>query len=188
MVVSGLGGSRGTVAAAPGNAITDIVTTTIDHRDDAVTVVVGFKDLHPRQYLDLTAYVTTDSTGSRLPTQATALTYLGESSIDVYDIDGSSRCAAASVAIDYDINTVTMSVPRGCLGEPRWIEARVVAATMRYDEATAGPRGDAVWEDDAFRVGHDQSADSRNSARLYVSDPGRALVAPPHQQVHPDRA
>ena len=166
MVVSGLGKDRETVAAAPRNTITDIIATTVDHGADVVTIDVAFSDLRPRQYLDLSAYVTTDSTGSHLPTQATALTYLGDSSIDIYyEGDPPSRCAAATVAIDYDINTLTMSIPRGCLGEPRWIEAKVRAATMRYE--AMGPRRDAVWEDDAYRTGQDQPAGGRTSGRLY---------------------
>lgn len=147
--------------------VTDIITTTVDHGADVVTVDVVFKDLRPRQYLDLTAYITTDSTGSRLPTQATALTYLGKSSIDIHDADGSSPCIDATVVIDYDINTLTMSLPRGCLSDPSWIETEVVAATMRYDEATIGPRGDAVWEDHAFQAGQDQPAAGETRARLY---------------------
>ncbi|WP_210441330.1 hypothetical protein [Nocardioides xinjiangensis] len=165
VVVSGLGKDREIVSAAPGNTITDIVSTTVDHGSDVVTIHVAFKDLRPRQYLDLTAYVTTDSTGSRLPTQATALTYLGDSSIDVYGAGG-SRCSAATVDIDYDVDPLTMSVPRQCLGQPRWIEAEVRAATMRYGEATIGPRGDAVWEDHAYRTGQ-EPAGGETHARLH---------------------
>lgn len=168
VVVGGVGKDGQTVAAAPGNTITDIVTTTVDHGAEVVTIDVAFTDLRPRQYLDLTAYVTTDSTGSRLPTQATALTYLGDSSIDIYyEGDPPSRCTDATVVIDHDINTVTMSIPRRCLGEPRWIEADVRAATMRY-EAT-GLRRDAVWEDDAYQAGHDRTAGGHTSGRLHQS-------------------
>jgi hypothetical protein len=144
VLVSGLGEDHDAVSAAPENTITDILSTTVHHAADHVTIDVDFKDLRPRQYLDLTAYVTTDSTGSRLPTQATALTFLGDTSIDIYDANGSSHCAAATVAVDPETDYVTMSVPRECLGQPRWIEVEVRAATMRYDEATVGPRGDAV--------------------------------------------
>ena len=166
VVVAGLGKDRETVAAASGNTITDIIATTVDHGADVVTIDVAFSDLRPRQYLDLSAYVTTDSTGSHLPTQVTALTYLGDSSIDVYyGGDPPSRCKDATVAIDYDINTVTMSIPRGCVGEPRWIEVDVRAATMRYE--AKGPRRDAVWEDDAYRPGQDQPAAGQSSGRLY---------------------
>ncbi len=167
MVVSGLGDDREAVNSAPRNTITDIITTTVDHGADAVTIDVAFADLRPRQYLDLSAYVTTDSTGSSLPAQVTALTYLGESSIDVYEGDGSSRCAAATVALDYDTDTVTLSVPRECLGEPRWIEADVRAATMRYDQATGGPSSDAVWEDDAYRAGQAPPGEGQGTTRLH---------------------
>ena len=101
VAVSGLSNDRATVTASPRNTITDIVTTTVDHGADVVTIDVAFVDLRPRQYLDLSAYVATDSTGSRLPTQATALTYLGDSSIDIYyEGDPPSRCTDATVAIN----------------------------------------------------------------------------------------
>ena len=96
----GLGEDRETVVAAPRNTITDIVATTIDHGTDTITIDVAFEDLRPRQYLDLTADVTTDGTGAGRPTQVTALTYLGESSIDVYHGDGPSSCVDAEVVVD----------------------------------------------------------------------------------------
>jgi hypothetical protein len=167
VVVSGLGKDRETVASAPQSTQADILTTTVEHRADEIGFVVALRDLLPGQYLDLTANVTTDSTGSRLPTQVTSLTYDGESTIDVYRTDGSSRCPAADVAVDHDADTVTMTVPRTCLGDPRWIEATVVAATMQYDATPAGPRGDAVWEDDAYRTGQAEPAASGTSGRLH---------------------
>ena len=167
VVVSGLGDDRETVASAPQNTEADILTTTVEHRTDEVGFVVALRDLRQGQYLDLTANVTTDSTGSRLPTQVTSLTYDGASTIDVYRADGSSRCPAADVAVDHDADTVTMSVPRTCLGDPRWIEATVVAATIRYDETPAGPHGDAVWEDDAYGTGQAEPAASGTSGRLH---------------------
>lgn len=152
VLVGGHGTDPEAVATAPRNAITDIVRTTVDHGADEVTVTAEFRDLRPRQYLDLTAYVTTNRTGSRLPAQATALAYRGETSVDVYDAGG-SRCAGATVDVDFDTNMLTMTLPRSCLGEPQWIEAEVDAATMRYDAAPDDPFGDAVWEDHAYGTG-----------------------------------
>jgi hypothetical protein len=166
VVVGGLGKDPEAVSAAPRNAITDILHVTIDHGVEAVTFEVVFKDLRPRQYLDLTAYVRTDSTGSRLPAQATALAYRGESSVDLYVADG-SRCATAAVALDFDINTLIMTVPRSCLDKPRWVEAEVIAATMRYEAAPDDPSADAVWEDHACRTGRTRTAGAEASPRLY---------------------
>jgi hypothetical protein len=169
VVVGGLGQDRDAVAAAPSNVITDILETTVDHGLDAITVEVVFEDLRPQQYLDLTAYLTTDATGSALPTQASALTYGGESSIDVYRA-GAARCEGAeagTVAIDFDTDTVTMTVPRSCLDAPRWIEAEVRAATMRYDALPKDPRANAVWEDDAYLPALERPMDDGTSGRLY---------------------
>lgn len=152
--------------AAPEKAITDIISTTVDHGADVVTVEVAFKDLRPGQYLDLTAYVTTDGTGSRLPAQATAVAYRGEAVVHLYDAAG-SRCVTATVTVDHDTNTVTMTVPRSCLDEPRWIEAEVTAATMNYDADPEDPRADAVWEDHAYRTGRADPARGGTSPRLH---------------------
>jgi hypothetical protein len=110
--------------------------------------------------------VRTDSTGSGLPAQATALAYHGHSSVDLYDASG-PRCATAAVAIDFDTDTMTLTLPRTCLGEPRWIEAEVTAETMRYDAAPDDPRADAVWEDHAYRTGVAGSPGAGTSPRLY---------------------
>jgi hypothetical protein len=169
VVVGGLGQDRDAVAAAPSNAITDILETTVDHGSDAITVEVVFADLRPQQYLDLAAYLTTDATGSALPTQASALTNEGESSIDVYRA-GTARCDGAddgTVAIDFDTDTVTMTVPRSCLDAPRWIEAEVRAATMRYDALPDDPSANAVWEDDAYLPALEAPMDRGTSGRLY---------------------
>ena len=165
VVVGGLGEDRESVDAAPRNTITDIVATTIDHGTDAITIDVAFEDLRPRQYLDLTADVATDGTASGRPTQVTALTYLGESSIDVYHGDETSTCVDAEVVVDDDLDRVTVSVPRACLDDPRWIEAEVRAATMRY--RATGPRADAVWEDDAYATGLTEWSDRGTSVRLH---------------------
>lgn len=109
--------------------------------------------------------MTTDGTGSGRPTQVTALTYLRESSIDVYHGDGPSSCVDAEVVVDDALDTVSVSVPRACLDDPRWIEAEVRAATMRY--RATGPRADAVWEDDAYVTGLDESSARGTSVRLH---------------------
>ena len=166
VLVGGLGSAAGGVAAAPENAITDIIRTTIEHGADVVTFEVVFKDLRPGQYLDLTARVRTDGTGSRLPAQVSALAYRGKDRVDVYD-SGVSRCAGAAVTVDYRANTLTMTVPRRCLDDPRWIEAEVRAATMVYDAPPDDPRANAVWEDDAYQAGHAESGPRGTSPKLH---------------------
>ena len=152
VIVGGLSPDRDEMAPAPQNAVTDILSTTVTHGSDVVTVEVTLRDLRPRDYLDVTTYVTTDRTRSRLPAQATALVYRDEVSLDLYDAD-MSRCATAEAGVDAATGTLTMALPRTCLGEPRWIEAEVIASTMRYDAAPDDPFGDAVWEDHAYGTG-----------------------------------
>ncbi|MBD3926257.1 hypothetical protein IEZ26_16650 [Nocardioides cavernae] len=166
VLVGGLGPDRDVAAAAPRNAVTDILGTTVDHGVEVVTVEVTFRDLRPRRYLDLTAYVTTDRTGSRLPVQATALVYRDEVTLDLYD-DDMSRCTTADAAVDRSTDTLTMTLPRSCMGHPRWIEAEVIASTMRYNAGPDDPLGQAVWEDHAYGTGRAGWDDDATTPRLH---------------------
>jgi hypothetical protein len=44
---------------------------------------------------------------------------------------GATRCDGLSHRIDYEANTIKMSVPRSCLGGPRWV--RFTSAHFAYD-------------------------------------------------------
>ncbi|KRF34073.1 hypothetical protein [Nocardioides sp. Soil805] len=122
---------------------------------DDLTFEVAFADLERGQYLDLTAWLTTDADDSRR--QLTALAHLGRHQVDLYAPDASSTCEAATVDVDYTSDMLTMSVPRSCLDEPRWIEVEVVASTMEYDASPDAPGADLVRQDDAFQEGFTRS-------------------------------
>ena len=150
VVVGGPGLGDGLIAAAD-DTRTDIVNTAVDHRDDAVVFRVEFRELEPEQYLDVTADIRSDKSGSRT-WQLTSVTYRGESRIDLYGPAGSS-CPSAAVELDHAADTVTMTVPRSCLDDPAWIQAQVNAASMNYDARPGSRYADAVWEDDAYQEG-----------------------------------
>lgn len=165
VLVAGPNLRDGALAAAPGDTVTDIVSTTVEHRAHAVTFQVVFRGLQPEQYLDLTANIRTDKTGTR-GWQLTSLTYRGDDQIELYGPQG-SNCSTATVDTNYSINTVTMTVPRSCLDDPTWIQAQVRAATMKYDARPGDRRADAVWEDDAYQEGHSGSGQRSFGPKLH---------------------
>lgn len=67
------------------------------------------------------------------------------------------RCSGISWDIDHEAATVGMSIPRSCLGSPRWVRVGAGVATFAGDERS-------YW-DDALRTG--DNADIRLSSRLY---------------------
>lgn len=88
---------------------------------------------------------------------------LGRSDEAVVMLSG-MRAFPTGVAMTLLVRTRTRT-KRFSLHEPRWIEAEVRAATMRYE--TTGSRRDAVWEDDAYRTGQGQPAGGQTSGRLH---------------------
>ncbi|MGD9959241.1 hypothetical protein [Nocardioides sp.] len=156
-----LGGRE--AVAAPGNARTDILRTTVEHGDDTVTLRVVLRELRAMQYLDVSAYVRTDRSGSS-PWQLSALTYRRDSSIDLYG-PGESDCPGLGADFDDATDTVTMTVPRSCLDDPAWVQVSVRAATMDYEARGEDRYADAVWEDDALQTGY--SADTHYGPKLH---------------------
>ncbi|WP_028661057.1 hypothetical protein [Nocardioides insulae] len=165
VIVAGPHLGDGQPVAAPQDTHTDIVHTIVEHRADTVAFEVRFRGLRPNRYLDLTADIRTDKTGSRA-WQFSALTYNGEVQVDLYGPHG-SKCPAASTEYDYPANTVRMSVPRGCLGDPAWIQTTVTAASMTYEASSPARHAEAVWEDDAGQDGLTTPAEKRTGPRLH---------------------
>lgn len=165
VVVAGPNVGDGAIVAAPGDTSTDIINTTVDHREDAVTFQVAFRGLRPEQYLDVTANIRTSKTGSG-GWQLTSVTYRGDDQIYLYGPRG-SNCPAAAVEIDYSTNTVTMTVPRSCLDDPTWIQTKVNARTMKYDARPGDRHADSVWQDDAYQDGYTGSAHGSLGPKLH---------------------
>ena len=59
-------------------------------------------------------------------------------------------CGGLSHAVDYTANTVSMSIPRTCLGSPTWVEANVLT------RSSAGLNQDVQRNlfDNGQRAGH----------------------------------
>jgi hypothetical protein len=58
-------------------------------------------------------------------------------------------CGGFDHAIDYAANTVEFSIPRKCVGSPRWVEARYVGTANQEDEEV----GYRNWRDNALTSG-----------------------------------
>jgi hypothetical protein len=65
---------------------------------------------------------------------------------------GSARCSGMSHTIDYTRNKVTLTVPRSCLGRPRWVE--VAESTVRVEDTSSSSTDPTaslnLYIDDAF--------------------------------------
>ena len=108
----------------------DVIGSTIKHNPRKVIATMRFRDL-VAPTSDLDAYVLsikTNRLNRDLTVVATSDAPRGErqfSRPNGRDV----RCRGLSHHIDYTANTVTMSVPRSCLGKPRWVKAG--AASIR---------------------------------------------------------
>jgi len=109
---------------APARRHGDISAFKVAHRDAAVVGTVKVRRLthHDRFFgavLELrtgratyTAVVYRQGVGQRLKTQ--------------FDGGGRDSCAGLRYDLDYGHDTVTISVPRTCLGDPAWVRSRAV--------------------------------------------------------------
>ena len=61
------------------------------------------------------------------------------------------NCAGFGVVIDYTANTVEVSTPRKCVGNPRWVEARYIATGNQEDPEA--PSGYHNWHDSSLTAG-----------------------------------
>ena len=61
------------------------------------------------------------------------------------------KCAGFDHAIDYTANTVQLSVPRSCVGDPRWVQVNYVGlGNVEDPESASGYRN---YEDSAHHAG-----------------------------------
>lgn len=145
--------------AAPATAATqepDVTNVTFRHRAYKVVVFAQFADLAPTD--DLHGFVSTIRTNegvNRVVSVYTAGTKVG---VEFTRPSGASvRCSGIRRAVDYDLNTVRIVVPRSCLSYPRWIQANFGAIStpvdqswIRADDAQQVGEGDPAVDDFAF--------------------------------------
>ena len=120
-----------TEAVDPSVTNGDVISSTIKHNPRKVIATLRFRDLATTPE-DLDIYgisLRTDKLNRDLSVIAADGLERGEHELDRPNGD-TVRCRGVSHRIDYTANTVTMVVPRSCLGRPRWVKAGAFAARV----------------------------------------------------------
>jgi hypothetical protein len=147
----------GTWAAAPSRAQADLLSTTVTHSAKTVRFTMKFRSLNRTGTgLIFNFFIRTPRTTRILAISAHRGDWRGAAS--VLDEPTTSPVAChVTYTIDYTHNLVRGSVPRSCLGNPRWI--RVAFLSSSYDttsvdysdqDRTAG-NGDPVYGPRIYR-------------------------------------
>ena len=115
----------------------DVISSTVKHNPRKVIATMRFRDLvAPTEDIDLFVMsVRTGKLNRDLAVAATPDDVRGQHRLSRTNGDD-VRCRGLSHRIDYTANTVTMSVPRACLGRPSRISAGVGAVRTNLASLT----------------------------------------------------
>lgn len=117
----------------------DLVSSTVSHGARRVNVKMQYTDLKKTgaTYYSI-VYLRFDNGPQRVAAIDTSAGWGGKHVLfkNGKNSNGPVACSGFTHAIDYQANTVTMSIPRGCLGTPRWIESSVLASGSLDDGTT----------------------------------------------------
>ena len=115
----------------------DLVRTTVKHSAGKVTVTSGYVDLKKttnRFGLDVRFRTNKGLKREVVVETLSRATWGGSHHLSKPNGDP-VPCKGLTHAIDYTANTVTVSVPRACLGTPRWVQASIYA--LGFEDTTA---------------------------------------------------
>lgn len=135
------------VRPAPRASDPDIVRVAVDHRPRVLLVRTEYRALTRRV---LRVDVIEIRTRSRQHFSATSVVarkghWQGETFLEGRTAEGDIPCAGLRHRFDYANDVVTWTIPRSCIGRPRWVRVGIGAA-----------RGsESYFIDDAFRRGFD---------------------------------
>ncbi|WP_134766532.1 hypothetical protein [Nocardioides sp. 1609] len=134
-----------TIRPDPANRSADIRRVTVSHAAARVRVVVRLRDLQRGD--QLSQVLLKMPSGDLAVAQMLRMSGRTELDVSVLSDDPASdpECEDATGSLRPGQDRVVLSVPRQCLGEPRWV--RVAALHM----AVSGPRDEVVSVDDGFR-------------------------------------
>lgn len=120
---------------------TDVRWVRIDHRNRRIKAKFGFTDLTRtgRGFVTSLSVRTSDRRRFRV-TVDTLDAWRGWSGLETWN-GKPVECDSMRHAIDYDANTVKVSMDTDCIGKPRWVQVGLVAASS--------PDGVTVYIDDA---------------------------------------
>ena len=102
----------------------DITAFKVAHGDVAVVGTVKVRRLtHHDRFFGAVLQL---RTGQAVYTAVVFRTEVGQRLQEQFDGGGRHSCARMGYHLDYGQDTVTISVPRACLGDPAWVRARAV--------------------------------------------------------------
>lgn len=136
----------------------DVVGAVVRHRARRVVVRMDFANLRRVDPASYTALITTPEKIRGVFVIAGPGGWAGDRHL-VNGNFGNVRCRGFQHSIDYATDTVIMSVPRTCLGRPRWVRVEMANYTFRGDseedfqEITDNP--------------HSSDPDGRSTGRLH---------------------
>lgn len=112
----------GTTEPAPGRVEGDIVRSSVRHKARRVLVTMRFQELTREGIGQLFGYGIRTAKMTRYVTVDTGPGHWG-GKVTVTKPNGKKVRCNVTRTIDYASNTAAVSVPRACIGKPRWVKA-----------------------------------------------------------------
>lgn len=121
---------------APAQVNGDVVRSTVRHKAKRVVLTMRFNDLDGSGYTVFAYSVRT----SKMTRDVALVTFPGHHAGKVVMTTPKGkkvRCRLAR-SIDYTANTATVSIPRSCVGKPRWVKVGMAMVTSPNPDFTTG--------------------------------------------------
>ena len=163
-LVAGEPGDGPYLLAAPGETSVDVLSTTIDHAAERLTLTTHYRDLvelegHSNEFRIYTPEARWELSVAYGEGGARWVLFPGRGGETIYSSDGavsaSSVVKQCRVRVRYDApgDTLTASVPTACLGRPKWVQVSATVMRTRVTPVGDGSANVAAFGDDAFRAG-----------------------------------
>ena len=128
----------------------DVASTDLRHKAKKVVITFTYADLKSKQVHFMTRSRLRFDDGPKVVAAVNAMdTWKGRAELAKDRTGEPISCDGLSRAIDYDLNTVELSIPRSCLGNPAWVELNSV--NIGYDEVDGTFHN---YLDNVLRAGH----------------------------------
>jgi hypothetical protein len=111
----------------------DLVKTTVTHTARKVLVKAKYTDLAKNQDMLHFAYLVRTNENVKRIAAVTAWPGKRKGISEFSRPRGKAACNGMTHAIDYVADTVTISVPRTCLSNPRWVQIQAAGGTVNGD-------------------------------------------------------
>ena len=136
-------GDSDTPTPAPDRVIGDIAASAVAHRSSNVTLRMRYRDLARTDETAAHLFVIRTSKMTREVTVVAAQGFYGGRVI-MTKLSGKTVSCRITRKIDYVANTVTVTVPRSCLGRPHWVKVGMASVVF-----TGMGSSDTQYVDDA---------------------------------------